>query len=107
MNLPSGDQTGFQLVEASLVMTSIAPPFREIVPMSLLPAFGGMNQNAMRLPLGDHDGCIASFSHNKRLSPVSTFAIHKALGVLFLDDGAPTCPRVLQTISRPSGDQAG
>jgi hypothetical protein len=86
---------------------SISPPLREIVAISLLPTLGGMNQNAMRSPFGDHAGCIASFSHKKRFSPVSTFAIHKALVHVFLVVGASTWPEVLQTTSLPSGDHDG
>src|SRR5688572_28238272 len=78
-------------------MTSISPPFREIVAISLRPALGGMNQNAMRSPFGDHEGCIASFSTRNRFSPVSTFAIHKALAKCFslsaLPDDRPCCKR--------------
>ena len=87
-NLPSGDQTGFQFVEASFVINSISPPSRAIVAMSLRPELGGMNQNAIRNPFGDHEGCIASFPHSMRFAPFSGFTIHNALSRVFLVAGA-------------------
>src|SRR5262249_48868676 len=70
---PSGDQTGFQSIYRSFVTATGSPPFAATVQISRC-APCRRPQYAMRYPLGDQLGCLASsiFPGIGRLSPVET-----------------------------------
>jgi hypothetical protein len=94
------------LVVASLVTTTASPPAAGTVATSRRPELGGMNQKATRRPLGDHAGCIASWSVRTRFAPVSTLTTRSVLALVFLVAGR-SWPASLKATSLPSGDHAG
>src|SRR6266540_5830529 len=73
---PSGDHSGAQSVAASCVTATGVPPAAAIVTMSRWPPV--FDQNAIRSPDGDQDGCTASPFTSRFAAPDETSTVHNS-----------------------------